>query len=256
MADIHTVLLDQLAFIEINYQYELIATNGRPPQCLLLFGHEFSDKIIHLNRSFNIPLTLVPVDDSCASFDYDFDQVNRRIELIECTNPDIKPLGAIILNESLYDYSTTLERLMMQVDGLRYLFTYAPHQETPLCCYSMILNDHRLTLNRVHYELKSSNSNVDLGISNIVEDELINEKELAIKLAGKVDRMIQYLRDSKDIDPKVMRSISLLVSRLKRPSTNDIKEEIMNKESEISAFKVACEQWEIGVSLLRNNSSD
>ncbi|QLL34254.1 hypothetical protein HG536_0G01130 [Torulaspora globosa] len=256
MVDIPTVVLDRLAFIEANYQYELIALSGRPPQCLLLLGHESPDKNCLLSRCVNIPLSLKPVAASCTSFEYDINQVNRRIELTECTNPGLKPLGIMVLNETLYDYSPTLQRLMTQVDGLRYLFTYDPLQESSLSCHSVELDSHRLTLNRVHHELRDSSSNMDLGFREAAQDEAASEQEFTIKLAGKINRIIQYLRHSNDIDPKVLRSVSLLVSQLRRHPTDDIEEEIMNKESEISAFRTACEQWEIGTCFLRNKPVD
>lgn len=256
MVDIPTVLLDRLAFIETNYQYELIAQSGRPPQCLLLLGLESSDKNILLSRCINIPLSLKQVGASSASFEYDTDQVNRRIELTECTNPGLKPLGIMVLNETLYDYSLTLERLMTQVQGLRYLFTYDPHQASSLNCHSMKLDSHRLTLNRVHYELRDSSSNVDLGFPAAAHDETVSEQEFTTKLADKINRIIQYLQHSNDVDAKLLRSVSLLVSQLKRRPTDDIEEEILNKESEIAAFRTACEQWEIGTGLLKNKPSD
>ncbi|QLQ80173.1 hypothetical protein HG537_0D01740 [Torulaspora globosa] len=256
MVDIPTVLLDQLAFIEANYQYELIAQSGRPPQCLLLLGHKSTDNNFVLSRCVNISLSLKSVAASCASFEYDINQVNKRIELAECTNPGLKPLGIMVLNETLYDYSSTLKRLITQVEGLRYLFTYDPHQESSLNCYSVELDSHQLILNRVHYELRNSGTNVDLGFGRVGHDEAVNEQEFTTKLAGKIDRIIQYLRNSNDIDPKLLRSVSLLVSQLKRQPTDDIEEEILNKESEISAFRTACEQWEIGTGLLRNKPSD
>lgn len=261
MTDLPTLLLDQLAFVEINYQYELLSAeaNGRPPQCLLLFGYQSTEKIV-INRCCNIPLSLKSVNESCANFEYDYEQLKERIELIECTNPTIKPQAVIVMNDSLYDYHSTLKRLKTQEDGVQYLFTYTPHsgrsEELQLYCHSMDLICGHLTMKRVHYELRSLVSNVDLGLPksryNVEEDEITNEEELTVKLAGKIDQMIDYLKNTDDIDPELMRNISLLVSRIRRPPTDDIEEEILNKENDISTFRIACEQWEIGTCLLRS----
>lgn len=97
-------------------------------------------------------------------------------------------------------------------------------------------------------------SNADYSPLAIQEFNQINENEnqLISRLIKRIETIIAFLKiDS--TNPQVynsnreliLRKVSILVSRLELGGTNDIQNEIMNKENEIKLIQIACNQWEM-----------
>lgn len=261
MDEIPTVTLDRLTLIDAHYQYELICDNdnARPSGCLLLFGCESGNNLITIERCMNVPLKLNYVDDFNATFEYDSSQVDTRISLLYVTNPQLKPLGIMVFNDKFYDYTKMVEKLKAEKKDIKCLFAYEPQagncEKHKLYCYMMEGKQREIKFMRIDFQLQNINIALGKGSTEAKstetvtdEEEFADEKEKITKLITKLDRIIKYLESLPNNDSKILRNVSMLVMQLKRQPTEDIEEEIMNKESEINALNIACEQWEIGTS--------
>lgn len=256
MNHIPSVTLNRLALIDANYQYESTSdqSSDRPSQCLLLFGIQTESDMIVIERCMNVPLTLNFAEDLHANFEYDSDQIDARIKLLNVTNPQLSAIGVMIFNDRFYDYTKVVRKVKADKDSIMCLFTYEPQkshdEEQKLYCYWIESAPMKLT--RIDFHLQNSNIRLEKEVKCTEpltwQQQLTGEKEITTKLIVRLERMIRYLESPHNKDAKILRSISMLVTQLKRHPTEDIEEEIMNKESEINALNIACEQWEIGTS--------
>lgn len=267
MNELPIVKLTKLALTDANYQYDLISKkdNRRPFGGLLLLGHWSETNEITLEKCLNVPLTLSHQGDLNATFEYDSGQVSRRIGLLNVTNPHLKPVGLMVFNDKLYDYTKIVEKISSEVLDLNWVFTYEPrtsqYKKPLLYCYRFECQPTGIGLTRIDFQIQSDTIDLDRNNAGVrrletltEKQEIANETERTTKLIAKLDRIIAYLEKSQNNNSKILRSISLLVVLLKRRPTEDIEEEIMNKECEINAIVIACEQWETGIS--RNSEND
>ncbi|KAG0668192.1 hypothetical protein C6P45_004939 [Maudiozyma exigua] len=79
-----------------------------------------------------------------------------------------------------------------------------------------------------------------------------NENQLVSRLIKRIEIIISFLKKDSKIPQSynsnhelILRKVSILVSRLGLGGTDDIENEVMNKENEIKLLQIACNQWEM-----------
>ena len=79
-----------------------------------------------------------------------------------------------------------------------------------------------------------------------------NENQLVSRLIKRIETIISFLKKDSQIPQSynsnrelILRKVSILVSRLELGGTDDIENEVMNKENEIKLLQIACNQWEM-----------
>lgn len=121
-----------------------------------------------------------------------------------------------------------------------------------------ILNQNDQKLSNVNVELNDRiHKNINDYSSHAFEQfnkTNEGENELVVRLMKKVNKIISFLKEERirpnkgiidDDYELILRRLSLLISQLQRSNTEDIENEIINKENEIKILQIACNQWEM-----------
>lgn len=251
---IDSVRLNHLLLLEVNYQYECQSREEaqRPPLCLLLLGHVLDGpETYEILRGIAVPLTLHIQRTQDGVFQYDKAQVEKRVRLAREVDSKLQLCGIMVVNDQIYDYKSLVEKFVHDFGPTaKYLFAYEPDLDTEI---EQKLNGFRLSpsKSRIGYRLDHGTIPIIKEESHIVappSDRRLMEQEATFerRVKAEVDRMIRYL-DTFHPSDEVLRKISMLVCHLRRGATKDIEEVIMNKEGEINALRIACEQWEMGI---------
>lgn len=231
--------------IDVNHNFEMqVNKSGSTtiPLCYLLFAR-CSEDSAEIVKGVPIP---IEYDNGNASLTCNSLTLQTRIRLIQTTTPDLSPYGVLLVNHDLNDYHEFLIGLRRDL-AIEYYFTYSPSvQKLQLRCYC-----DELLERQVAYQIVKNDA-VTLAVSNAAirteaqqqRDDWSNEQvRISKHLIQEIDKVVSYLQ-SDHVTDEILRKVSLLVSELKKPVTEDIKQELLSKEIELQSLRLLCEQWE------------
>ncbi|SCU89163.1 LANO_0D04082g1_1 [Lachancea nothofagi CBS 11611] len=228
--------------IEANHTLESqIELQGlsKAPQCLLMFGDKSSFRI-EFQHSLELPLI-----EKSGVTSYRKDTLQKRISLINSIAPDCGLLGVMFLVQQNYDLKRLVAELLQNLPHLYCFFTYAVSvEDLDLKCYQIeepgaqipyILSNSDTFLSAIdNARPKSTAQNTE---------EFEEQEDFKKKLIQRVDIMIRYLENGQITD-EILRRINLLVLQLKKTPTEDIDQQVMEKEIELQTLNIICDQWE------------
>ncbi|CCF55658.1 hypothetical protein KAFR_0A02200 [Kazachstania africana CBS 2517] len=246
----YSINMDSNVMYSVNYEYEndlnSLSESELVPQCYLLLGQVQNGKDITISRNIKIPITLEAVT---SEFGFDDKNLEMKIELIRVTEPNLDVIGLLLVNPKVFDYDSIMHRLM---ERIVILFRY--EADNKLECYVKMINDFKLV--DFQYKFNSvqvMNSKEDKKGGNIStyekhQLEETNYRNVVEKLIIRINTTLNYLQKSEEPNDLILRKISMIISGLKRPVTEDIEKEIINHENEIKLLEIVLNQWEMTVS--------
>lgn len=258
----YDILLYQVVLNEVNFNYEneLLRFNSeRIPQCYVLMGTVEKEKNnltqLTIKKCINTPLRF---NKDPYILHYEEDELSDRLDLVKTVDQELTPVGVLVVNDKQYDYKELTKRLEKQFNIISYVeFRYTPHaqvkgnQELNLQCFQQNTNgsmSRRVDYQLIRSKIKITTKEADpFELTDAFALQEKKEAELVSSLTIRIDRIITYLKNAPESDSNdiILRQISLLVARLRRPTSSDIELELLEKENEIRLLQVACNQWEM-----------
>ncbi|SCU91964.1 LAFA_0F07008g1_1 [Lachancea sp. 'fantastica'] len=220
------------------------------PFGLLLFG-EVSQSDVLIQHGLELPLF-----DENHTLNYHSEVLNKRIELLHSVFPHLQPLGIIFLGESFYpcSFNKILDALTKEVVTLKCFLIYTLQgNKLDIRCHQIDGPRNQLPLRLPNNDtlLAAIDGSKQYTLRNEDKNDNEKQKEFNEKLISRINTIIDYLEKGQVTD-SILRKVDLLVLQLKKAPTNDIQQQVLEKEMQLQVLNIICNQWEAGQTLSRN----
>ncbi|CEP60820.1 Csi1p LALA0_S02e00364g [Lachancea lanzarotensis] len=246
------VLLPPVIILQVNQSLDVkrVLGGSRPePLCLLLFG-----EISHSNVIVHYGLEL-PLLEENGTISYASDALNKRIGLVRSVLPQLQLLGIIfVIDSSLpFHFDTILDALMSEVETLKSFLIYTIQgNKLDLRCHQIDEPRHRMPVRFLNNDTLLAAIDDSQHLRNEDKNDHEKQKDFKEKLISRISNIIRYLEQGQVTD-SILRKINLLVLQLKKAPTNDIEQQVLEKEMELQLLNIICDQWETGHTLGRSD---